>query len=134
MERNRRKCGTRGATAHIYRVLFMADSLSLIWGHSMHFAKSPILRFSKHYSSPNFHPILSKIYSRHHIHGAIQAITFLAICQKLKKLWHFEIFVNTGPYGAGNFNVLFLPRFSLEPIQTYKILGYHGKSKCLLEC
>ncbi len=26
----------------------------------------------------------------------------LAICEKLKMLWHFEIFVNTGPSGAGN--------------------------------
>ena len=34
------------------------------------------------------------------------------------KLWHFEIFLNTGPYATGNFKVLFLPQFSLEPIQT----------------
>ncbi len=31
----------------------------------------------------------------------------LAICQKLKMLWHFEIFVNSEPYGAGNFKTLF---------------------------
>ena len=34
------------------------------------------------------------------------------------KLWDFEIFLNIGPYAAGNFKVLFLPQFSLEPIQT----------------
>ena len=32
----------------------------------------------------------------------------LAICQKLKILWQFEIFVNTGQYGAGNFKTLLL--------------------------
>ncbi len=53
-----------------------------------------------------------------------------------QKLWHFEIFLNTGPYAAGNFKVQFLPQFSLEPIQTlidYDNIGDHGKSKCLLE-
>ena len=33
---------------------------------------------------------------------------FGAIRQKLKILWHFEIFVNTGPYWAGNFKALLL--------------------------
>ena len=28
------------------------------------------------------------------------------------KLWHFESFLNTGPYAAGNFKVLFLPHFT----------------------
>ncbi len=58
------------------------------------------------------------------------------------KLWHFEILINTGPYAAGNFKVLFLPQFSLEPVYTlyhwspstlYDNIGYHDKSKCLLE-
>ena len=43
---------------------------------------------------------------------------FFGSLPKIKKLWHFEIFLNTGPYAAGNFKVLFLPQFSLEPIQT----------------
>ena len=35
-------------TVHICRVLLMPDSLSLVWCHSVHFAKVPIPRFSKH--------------------------------------------------------------------------------------
>ncbi len=44
-------------------------------------------------SSPNFHSIHPKV-----IQGIIitQAVTFLAICQKLQKLWHFEIFLTQG--------------------------------------
>ena len=42
---------------HIGRVLLMPDSLSLVWGHSVHFAKFPILRFSKHYSFNSFRQI-----------------------------------------------------------------------------
>ena len=51
------------------------------------------------------------------------------------KLWHFEIFLNTGPYmyAAGNFKVLFLPQFSLESSRLYDNIGYHDKSKCVLE-
>ncbi len=37
---------------------------------------------------------------------------FLAICQILKSLRHFEIFVNTGPHGAKNFKTLLLLQFS----------------------
>ncbi len=36
---------------------------------------------------------------------------FGAMCQKLKILWHFEIFVNAGPYGAGNLKALLLLQF-----------------------
>ncbi len=49
------------------------------------------------------------------------------------KLWHFENFLNPGPYAAGNFKVLFLPQFSLKPSKLYDNIGYHDKSKCLLE-
>ena len=45
-------------------------------------------------------------------------LLFLAICQKLQKLWHFEIFLYTGPHAAENFKVLFLPQFLLDLIQT----------------
>ncbi len=39
--RAKQTCGTRGTTVHIYAVLLMPDSLSLVWGHSVHFAKLP---------------------------------------------------------------------------------------------
>ncbi len=43
---------------------------------------------------------------------------FLAICQNLKNLWHFEIFVNTEPYGAGTYKTLLLLQFSSDLGQT----------------
>ncbi len=55
VEQNERKFGTQGTTVHICRVPLMPDSLSLVWGHSVHFAKFPI--FLKLGSSSNFHPI-----------------------------------------------------------------------------
>ena len=41
-------------------LLFMFDSLSSVWGHSVHF----LLRFSESYSH-SFHPILIKLYGKH---------------------------------------------------------------------
>ncbi len=37
--------------------------------------------------------------------GGMWAITFLSICQKLKLLWHFEIFVSTGPFWGWKFQI-----------------------------
>ena len=48
----------------------------------------------------------------------MQAVTVLAIGQKLQKLWYFEIFLKQDHYAAVIFKVLFLPPFSLESIQT----------------
>ncbi len=53
----RMKFGTLGTTVYISRVPLMPDSLSLVWGHSVHFAKFPILLFSEHYSFNMFHQI-----------------------------------------------------------------------------
>ena len=43
VERNGQKFGARGTTVHICKVLLMPNSLSLVWGHSVHFEKFPIL-------------------------------------------------------------------------------------------
>ncbi len=58
----------------------MADSLSLIWGHSCTLQNYYFV-ILKHYA-PNFHPILSKLYTRYPNHEAIHAIPFLAIYSK----------------------------------------------------
>ena len=50
--------------------------------------------------------------------GGCRLLPFLVICQKLKILWHFENFVNTGPYGAGNFKALLLLQFASNFNQT----------------
>ena len=75
-------------------------------------------KISKCYFSHNFDPIATKLYDKYDSHGGIQAITFVAICQKLKILSYFEIFVKTGPYRAGNFKMLLLLQFSSDVSQT----------------
>ena len=44
----------------------------------------------------------------------------------LKKIWQFQIFVNTGPHGAGNFKKLLLPQFSSNLSLTYENIAYRG--------
>ena len=61
----------------------------------------------------------------------IQAVTFLAKCQELQKLWHFEIFLNTGPYAAIIFKVLFLPHLPWSPSKLYDNIGYHGENTAM---
>ena len=66
-------------------------SLSLLWGHSVHFAKFPILRFSKRYS---FHWIPSKLYENIAYHRAMQAITLLdnrPSFTKFMALWNLSL-------------------------------------------
>ncbi len=50
---------------------------------------------------------------------------FLAICQNLKILWYFEIFVNTEPYGTGNFKTLLLVQFHSIRAKLYDKCGSH---------
>ena len=77
------KFGTRGPTVHICKVLLMPDSLSLVWGHLVHFAKFPSLQFLKLCSSPNFRPIHPNF-----IQGIIitQAVTFYGDLPKIAKI------------------------------------------------
>ncbi len=75
VEQNGREFGTRCTTVYICRVLLMPDSLSLVWGHSVHFAKFPMLRFSEGYISPSFHSISTKFYCKYVGHEGIQAVT-----------------------------------------------------------
>ncbi len=78
---------------HICRVLLRPNSLCLVWGHSVVFAKFPILRFSKRYVSNNLHRIPSKLYGNiAYRHGGMQAVTLLGNRPSLQNLWHFEIF------------------------------------------
>ncbi len=46
VERNGRKFATRCTIVYICRVFLMPDSLNLVWGDSVCFAKFPILQFS----------------------------------------------------------------------------------------
>ena len=118
VERKERKFETRGTTVHISRVLLMPDSLGLVWGHSVQFAKCAMLRFSKGYCSLSFHSISTKLYYKYVCYKGIQAVTAFSDLPKFKHLWHFEIFVNTEPYGAGNYKTLLLLQFSSDLGQT----------------
>ncbi len=79
------------------------------------FCKIQMLRFLKDLCSNSFHPISATLYGKFGNQRGIQNITVLVICQVLKKLWHVEIFVNTGPYGVGNLETLLLLHFSVRP-------------------
>ncbi len=46
------------------------------------------LEISKRYSSYSFYPIWDKLYDKYI--GEYKVMNILAICQKLKVLWHFE--------------------------------------------
>ena len=50
---------------HICRVLLMSDSLILVWVCSVHFAKFPMLRFSRGYCSHSFYSISTKLYCKY---------------------------------------------------------------------
>ena len=121
VEQNRQKFGTRCITVHICRVLLMPDSLSLVWGHPVTLQNFQSCNFLKLCFSPSFHPIHPNF-----IQGIImiQAVTFFAICQKVQKLWHFEIFLK-----QDNMQL----EFSISPSKLCDNIGYHGESKCLLE-
>ncbi len=54
--------------------------------------------------------------------GEYTVMDIVAIYEKLKILWHFDFFVNTGPYGAGNFKTLLLLPF---PSHLNETLGRH---------
>ncbi len=89
-------------------------------------------KISKGHCSHGFHPISTKIYGKHGNQGGIQVITFFDDLPKLNILCHFEIFVNTGPYGAGNFKTLLLLQFSSNVNQTlWEDIGNHGRMQAV---
>ncbi len=65
VEQNRWKCGTHSPRNSICSALSGSGHLSSAWGHSVHFPKFPMLRFSKGYCCHSFHPISTKLYGKH---------------------------------------------------------------------
>ncbi len=57
------------------------------------------------------------------------SLLYVAIWQKLKLLWHFEFFVNTGPYGAGDLLLSYI--FHLISAKLYEDIAYHGRINAL---
>ncbi len=102
VERNGWKSETHGARTCICRVLFMSDSLSSGWGHSVHLAKL-LLAISKGYYSHSFSPFQPNFMAGMAIWGWGGGVgwgwmlLFWRSAKLQKNIWHFEIFVNTWP-------------------------------------
>ncbi len=77
-------------TVHICTVLLMPDSLSLVWGHSVHFAKFPILQVLKSAPLPIFIRFIQTLYK---VSYSYRLSLFWRSAKNCKKLWHFEIFL-----------------------------------------
>ncbi len=68
IERKGQKFGTRGATVHKCMVLLMPNSLSLAWGHSVHFVNFPIFDTLLLH---NFSLDFNKLHTKYHNQGPI---------------------------------------------------------------
>ncbi len=101
------------------------DCLSLVWGHSVHFAKFPILQFF--YSSAPLTIFIQTLYKISY-HTGCHFFGDLPKIAKIMALWNF---LNTGPYAAGIFN--FSYNFHCSLSKLCHNIGYYDKSKCLLE-
>ncbi len=64
-----------------------------------------------------FYPMREKLYDKKQSWGNMKLYIYWR-SDKMKVLWHFEIFVSTGPYGVGNFKALLLLQFSSDLRQT----------------
>ncbi len=64
-------CG--GGLYRVCRVLFMSDSLSSVWGPSVHFGKFAMLKLSEGYCSQNN---FNTLYGKYGNQGGIQPVTF----------------------------------------------------------
>ncbi len=87
--------GTRSPRYGIWRVLYMSDSLSSVWDHSVYLQNFHMLRFSKGYCSHTFHLISTKLCCTVSVFVMTEyrLLIFLEICQVKEKMWQF-IFVS----------------------------------------
>ncbi len=67
------------------------------------------------------------------IMGLYRLLLVLAICQKLKKIWHFEFFLTQDHMPLEISKCYFSKNFHWSPPKLYENICYHAKSKCLLE-
>ncbi len=81
--------------------IFVCNSLSSVWGHSVHFAKFSMGRFSTGYYSHSFIQFQPNFMINMLVKGEYRLpgyYLFWWSAKKLKILWQFEIFVSTGGY------------------------------------
>ncbi len=80
-------------------------------GNAVHFAKFPILWFFEMLLLQQFSSDFNEASYNVSQSGADIGYYFIWWSAKnYKEIWHFETFLNTGPYGAGSFKTLFLPQ------------------------
>ena len=126
VERNGRKFSTQSTIVHIGRVLLMPDSLSMVWGHLVHFAKFPILRFSKGYSLNRFHQISTKLHTKDHNQGLIQAVTFFSDLPKIKKYGTLKFLSTQSHMGLEISKRYSSYSFHTKSAKLNEDIGYHG--------
>ncbi len=81
VEQNEWKFGTRGPRKCICRLLFRSGHLSSVWGHSVHFAKFPMLKFQKATAPTVFIQFQPNFMESMVIREEYRLLPFLAICQ-----------------------------------------------------
>ncbi len=99
----------------------MPYSLSLVWGLSVYFANFTIF----------ITLLLSKLYTRYHNHTS--CYFFLAKCQKLQNHCTLKFFLTQDHMQLEFAKCCFSHNFHWSPSKLKNNIGYHGKSKCLLE-
>ncbi len=103
----------------------MSGHSSSVWGHSVHSAKFPMLRFLKGYCSHNFHSVSTKLYGKHGNQRGIQAITFFVNPPKIKTFSALLNFLLTQEMGleiSKRYSYIFHPLSA----KLYADIGYHG--------
>ncbi len=100
-----------------YRVLFMSDSLRSFWGHAVHAAKFLMWKYSR-VLFPHFTFNFNQKFMINMLAMGECSLSCFWRSVKLKFLWQFKTFVNTRPYGAGNFKMLLWLCFSSALSQT----------------
>ncbi len=118
----RMKIGTWGTSNSLCRVLFGSSHFTSVWGYSVHFAKFPMLRFSKGCYFHSCHPIWIKFYGKQGGWGGYRQLLFLAenIYDILKCLliqYHMGLEISK-PYSNYSFHPM--------PAKLYENIGCHG--------
>ena len=78
VEQNGRKFRTRSTRKSMCRIFFGSGHLSSVWGHSLHFAKLLMLRFSKGCCSPSFYPVFNQTLQKACIQGKYRLVPILS--------------------------------------------------------
>ena len=113
--------------SRIWWLLLMPD-LSLVWGHSVHFAKFPILQFLKLCSSPNFYQIHPNFIQGILITGQYRQLCFGDLL-KIKNNGTLKFFLTQDHMQLEISKCYFSHNFRWSPSKLYDNIGHHGTQK-----